>query len=102
MRVLCGLVLLVVLGVACGADEQAFVGELMAPVVYGADDRVEVYNHPSDELRQIAQQSIVALIDSERLERAPTGRYVIRSLLTLQQSKGLCDDERFTDQPTVA
>ena len=101
MRVRCGLVLLVVLGVACGADEQAFVGELTAPVVYGADDRVEVYSHPSDELRQIAQQSIVALIDSDQLERDPTGRYVILSL-TLKQSKGLCDDERFTDQPTVA
>ncbi|MCZ6806629.1 MAG: serine protease, partial [Deltaproteobacteria bacterium] len=64
-------------------------------------DREKVYNNTSDDLRQIAQHSIVALNDLERQETAPTGRYVIRSL-TLQQSKGLCDDERFTDQPTVA
>lgn len=101
MPVRCGLVLLTVFGVACGADEQAFVGELSAPVVYGADDRLEVYNHPSDELRQIAQQSIVALIDSDKLERGPDGKYIIVAP-TLQQSKGLCDDERFTNQPTAA
>ena len=97
----CGLVLLAVFGVACGADEQAFIGELAAPVVYGADDRVEVYNHPSDELRQIAQRSIVALINSDQLKEGPDGRYDI-SALTLEQSKGLCDDERFTNQPTAA
>ncbi|MDH3201314.1 MAG: serine protease [Myxococcales bacterium] len=101
MRARWGLVFLVVFGVACGADEQAFVGELAAPVVYGADDRLEVYDHPSDELRQITRQSIVALIDSDQLERDPGGTYIIFSR-SLQQSKGLCDDERFADQPTAA
>lgn len=97
----CSLVLFAVFGLACGADEQAFIGELTAPVVYGADDRVEVYNHPSDELRQIAQRSIVALINSDQLEEGSDGRYIIESL-TLQESKGLCDDERFTNQPAAA
>ncbi len=101
MRMRWGLVLLVVFGVACAADEQAFVGELAAPVVYGADDRLDVYNHPSDELRQITRQSIVALIDSDQLERQPDGTYVIFSI-SLQQSKSLCEDERFANQPTAA
>lgn len=102
MRVRCGLVLLGAFGVACGADEQAFVGELTAPVVYGADDRTEVYDHPSDELRRITQQSIVAMIDNDQLEKdSDTGNYVLFTV-SLQQSKDLCDDERFANQPTAA
>ncbi len=101
MRARWGLVLLSVFGVSCGADEQAFVGELAAPVVYGTDDRLEVYNHPSDELRQITRQAIVALIDSDQLERDSDGTYTIFSQ-SLKQSKSLCDGERFTNQPTAA
>lgn len=95
------LVLLVAVGVGCGADEQAFVGELAAPVVYGVDDRLEFHNHPSDQLRQLTRESIVALIKSSQLRREPDGTYTIFSI-SLQDSKGLCSDERFTNQPTAA
>lgn len=96
-----GLVLLALVVVACGADEQEFVGVFANPVVYGTDDRREVYAHPSDELRLIAQRSIPAIIDRDQLERGPDGTYAIFAL-SLKQSKGLCDDELFTDQPTAA
>lgn len=101
MRRCCGLALLAVFGVACGSDDQSFVGELAAPVVYGEDDRLEVYDHPSDELRQITRQSIVALIDTDQLRRESDGTYTILSI-TLERSKSLCEDERFTNQPTAA
>ncbi len=86
---------------ACGSSDEGIVGELTAPVVYGADDRVEVYNHPNPELRRIAEQSIVALIRSFRMDREPSGNY---SLFTnsLKDSHDLCDGERFGDQPTAA
>ncbi|MGB5812232.1 MAG: serine protease [Polyangiales bacterium] len=76
-------------------------GQLTAPVVYGNDDRVEVYNHPSAALRDIARRSIVSLIRTTQLERGPDGRYVIFSI-ALRDAKNLCEDELFVDQPTAA
>ena len=61
---------------ACGPSEQVFVGGLSAPVIYGEDDRREVFNHPSEDLRSIARSSIVALIPTSRIDRDDdTGRY---------------------------
>jgi len=89
------------LAAACGSPDEGVVGELTAPVVYGEDDRVEVYNHPNAELRSIAEQSIVALIQSFRISREPNGTY---SLFTnsLKDSQDLCEGELFGDQPTAA
>ena len=69
--------LVLVIGVitACGSPDEGFVGEVTAPVVYGPDDRVEVFNHPDAELRGIAQQSILALIPNFRIIREPGGDY---------------------------
>ncbi len=93
--------LLLGLATACGSPDEGSVGELTAPVVYGEDDRVEVYNHPNAELRAIAEQSIVALMPSFRISREPNGTY---SLFTnsLKDSRDLCEGELFGDQPTAA
>jgi MYXO-CTERM domain-containing protein len=86
---------------ACGAADETAVGEVTAPVVYGDDDRVEVYNHPDLQLREIARQSIVALIPSFRIARELDGTY---SLFTdsLKNLRDLCSDELFGEQPTAA
>lgn len=86
---------------ACGSPDDALVAEVAAPVVYGADDRVEVFNHPNAELRQIAEQSIVALIPGFRIGREPDGTH---SLFTdsLKALRNLCDGELFGEQPTAA
>lgn len=94
--VVCGL-----LATGCGSEEQAFVGQIDASVVYGSDDRMEVYNHPDAELRDIARESVVALIDENQIERGPDGLYVLFAI-TLSTSKGLCEGEAFFDQPTAA
>jgi len=101
MRAHAFLVLLLGLTIGCGSSEQVFAGELTAPVVYGTDDRVEVFNHPNADLRRIAEESIVALIPSFRVQREPDGNY---SLFTesLQDLRGLCADELFGNQPTAA
>ena len=101
MRSYAFLALLLGLAAACGSPEEGLVSGLTAPVVYGEDDRVEVYNHPSPELRRIAEQSIVALIPSFRISPEANGSY---SLVTnsLKDSRNLCDGELFADQPTAA
>lgn len=86
---------------ACGSPDESFVGELTESVVYGSDDRREVFNHPSDELRSVAQESIVALITRSNIIRRPTGDYSLPSF-TLQDSRGLCGDEPFSNQPVAA
>ncbi len=92
---------LVVLALGCGSSDEAFAGELTASVVYGADDRAEVFNHPNADLRRIAEESIVALIPSFRISREPDGTH---SLFTqsLGDLRGLCADELFGNQPTAA
>jgi len=86
---------------ACGSPDDALVTDTTASVVYGSDDRVEVFNHPDPELRDIAEQSIVALIPSFRISREPDGTY---SLFTesLGDLRDLCEDELFGEQPTAA
>lgn len=86
---------------ACGGADETSVGEITASVVYGGDDRAEVYNHPDLELREIARQSVVALIPSFRIARELDGTY---SLFTdsLKNLRDLCADELFGEQPTAA
>jgi hypothetical protein len=101
MRTRARLVLLLGLALGCGSSEEAFAGELTASVVYGTDDRVEVFNHPNADLRRIAEESIVALIPAFRISREPNGTH---SLFTesLRDLRGLCADELFGNQPTAA
>lgn len=85
----------------CGSGEELFVGELTAPVVYGDDDRFEVFNHPSDDLRSVARESIVALIPASRINREPSGYYSLLAF-SLKDERGLCEDEPFGNQPVAA
>jgi hypothetical protein len=93
---------------ACGPSDEVFVGELSAPVVYGDDDRREVFNHPSEDLRRIAQESIVALIPSSRIDRSDdNGIYELfttslKNELMVRDELVLCDDEPFANQPVAA
>lgn len=91
----------VVLSVACGSAEEVFIGELRAPVVYGTDDRREVFEHPDPELQRVARESIVALIQTARLTRLDDGSYSI-SAFSLEEERGLCEDELFANQPVAA
>lgn len=86
---------------ACGPSEEVFISELTASVVYGADDRREVFEHPNQELRRIARESIVALIPASRIERNPDGSYSLFAF-SLKDERDLCDDEPFGNQPVAA
>ena len=63
-----GVVLLLV-GVGC-AEPDSSVGSFTSTIVYGDDDRVEVYEHPDAELRSVAADAVVALVPKDRLRVA--------------------------------
>lgn len=70
-------------------------------VVYGEDDRLDVYAHPDASLRALARQSVVALVPGGAIdERDPTDVQIDGD--TLQSARFLCDDERFGEQSTGA
>jgi hypothetical protein len=70
-------------------------------VVYGTDDRRDVYAHPDATLRTRAQQSTVALMRSGAVDATNPSNVTFRSL-TLQEARNLCPTERFLEDPTAA
>ena len=101
MRARAFLLSLLGLGIACGPSDQLIVGELEASVVYGTDDRLEVFNHPNAELQRVARESVVALIPTSRITRLPQGYYGLDTFL-LKDERDLCPDEPFGNQPVAA
>ncbi len=83
----------------CVPPEEA--DSVAASVVYGEDDRREVYQHSSELMRTRALQSSVALISRSMLITQPDGSFTV-SASTLREVVNLCPDERFADQPAAA
>ncbi|MCP3141689.1 serine protease [Pyxidicoccus xibeiensis] len=71
------------------------------PVVYGTDDRMDVYAHPSATLRARAQQSTVALMNRSDIDMSNPNDVTFLSD-TLRDFYNLCPSERFLDDPTPA
>lgn len=84
----------------CAADPDGVAGA-NSPVIYGADDRTDVYAHPDATLRQLTNDAIVALMRPSALGLNPGDEYTIDAF-TLGVSQGLCDGQRFIEQPTAA
>ncbi|MET0341740.1 MAG: serine protease [Polyangiales bacterium] len=75
------------------ASEQA--------IIYGSDDRLEVYEHESAVLKGIAASAVVALVPRSRFLQTPAGEFAIFTR-PLEQAFQVCADERFAAQPTAA
>ena len=84
----------------CTAAEPPTAGA-PAPIVYGSDDRKEVFDHPDATLRSIAAQSIVALMHPENVVVGSDGSAQLYGG-TLSADFALCPGERFADEPTAA
>ena len=69
-----------------------------APVVYGADDRTEVYAHPSAVHRAIAESAIAMEIHERWIDDDDPSDVRITYTRTLGEAKDLCAGERFADQ----
>ncbi|RKG99087.1 serine protease [Corallococcus sp. CA047B] len=84
-----------------GAPEQTPLSESSAPVVYGNDDRKDVYDHPSAALKDRARQSTVALLFPESID-ASNPNNVLLDGTTLNEYENLCTDQRFRNDPAPA
>lgn len=94
------LLLLSVLGAAgagCEAPSPAAVQAIQQPVVYGEDDRLDVYAHPDEAVRTLARQSIMAVIAWDRIDQSDPAGFTFGERL-LGASLNLCEGERFVDQ----
>lgn len=89
---------------ASGADDLELPREVLSqeqPIVYGQDDREELYQVEDPVLREIARSSVAALIESVKVHRLASGDVRIAPT-SLKDSYQLCDGERFVEQPAAA
>ena len=70
-------------------------------VVYGDDDRLDVYAHPDEAWKSLARQSIAAMVYSQQVDLSDPNHVSIQAN-TLAETRGLCPDQRFRDHPAGA
>ncbi|MFT6397480.1 MAG: hypothetical protein ACJAYU_002233, partial [Bradymonadia bacterium] len=85
---------LILPGLAVSAEPRT----VQQAVVYGSDDRLVSEQHPNEALRAVAERSLVAIVDSERILDSGS-EYETASLGDRQN---LCEGERFRELPTLA
>jgi hypothetical protein len=81
---------------ACGSPSS--VGEQSARVIYGTDDRREVYEIESAEVRERVSRAVVALVPATAVDDASGTIHAD----ALGERMNFCDAEPFEDQPSVA
>ena len=98
-------VIMALIFVSCSEDVQEPVSKenkstaLKARVIYGDDDRLDLYQVKDQALKKLADGT-VALMKKSNLSRNGNGFDL--PVNTFKQSYGLCDSERFGEQPTAA
>jgi hypothetical protein len=102
----CLLIAVVAAVAGCGAvaDNESDEPDLSAhtqAIIYGEDDRIEVFQEPNPKLRAIAQSSFVALFPRKNFGRIKNGDSVIATR-PLTEAFQVCADARFAAQPTAA
>lgn len=100
--------LLAAMLVGCGGqtlviDEQTdeAVTDKGKAVVYGTDNRTDVYAHADATMRARALQSTVALVSASDVITTTPSNVRLRGA-TLAQAEGLCAGQRFSSDPTAA
>jgi MYXO-CTERM domain-containing protein len=78
------------------------VAQTVQPVIYGTDDRQDVYAHPDMNLRTLAQQSIVALMRDTKVNVTNPANVTFNSTDTLASTQDLCAGQRFEADPAYA
>jgi V8-like Glu-specific endopeptidase len=86
---------------AVKGEEAPSLGTQEKPVVYGTDNRQDVYAHLDATLRARAQQATVALMNPSDFN-ATDPNHVTFPGSTLGSAYNLCTTERFRDDPTAA
>jgi V8-like Glu-specific endopeptidase len=70
----------------------------VAPVVYGVDDRDEVFEHESAPHRAVALTSIAMQIDEGWLDETDPSNVLVTYTRALGEAQTLCPGQRFADQ----
>jgi len=94
------------LAAACGGESASpspasEIDGKQQPIVYGEDDRLDVYEYDKASVRERVKASAVALIEPRYLQRPASGRVSV-SATALGKAYQLCDGERFVEQPAGA
>ena len=71
------------------------------PVVYGTDNRTDVYAYPASVLRTRAEKSTVALMNPSDFNTSNPNNVTFNAS-TLQSAYNLCSTQRFLNDPTPA
>lgn len=89
--------------VSCEADpaDEAPVSQVRSPVVYGVDNRLDVYAYPDPAWRQRAAAAHVALVKKTSINTSNPNN-VTFSAPMLQSARNLCPDQSFLAQQTAA
>lgn len=98
--VLLGAVFVSLGATACSRLDPEPLATAESPVVYGDDNREDVYAHPDSSWRQVAMDSIVTLMSPEVMDMSDSNDVQFSSE-TLAGRLGLCSGERFGDQPVA-
>ncbi|MGZ3772089.1 MAG: trypsin-like serine peptidase [Pseudobdellovibrionaceae bacterium] len=88
-----------VMGIAVNAALSAAFINIAPEVIYGKDDRLDVYQVNKEEIRTAAD-STVAIIPIKSLVAGNDVFKIVSK--TFAEDKGLCADEPFRDQPVAA
>jgi V8-like Glu-specific endopeptidase len=93
-------VLLALTSAACADAASPTAVKSENPLIYGADDRRDVYEVDDPELRTIATEATVALITSLRLTVDDDG-FIQFEAQSLQEAQKVCPEQRFAEQPVL-
>lgn len=85
----------------CSGAARESVGRAEEAVVYGEDDRRDVYAVADGELRDVASRSTLAFLPSGALVQRAGGRFEVKSE-TLGELANLCPGEPFAGQTAAA
>ena len=80
--------------IACSSE-----GLSTSAVIYGADDRYELYEETSPAFRSLAQNAIAMKMDARWIDESNASNVRITYRRTLQEARNLCSDVRYANQP---
>lgn len=90
---------LVALSLGCDAAGYGSLGERALPIIYGRDDRQELYQVATQQVRELVEQSVVALVPANMIVHEGTE---VRLEAPLRSQLDMVCDEPFTEQPAAA
>jgi V8-like Glu-specific endopeptidase len=86
---------------ACSAPSEGYLAQARAPLIYGSDDRRDLYAVEDVEVRTLALSGTAALMPPRSLKSTATGSLAFGPE-TLSDVFDLCDSEPFVGQPSLA